>query len=237
MLHWVRSLIFVGQMYLMIPFVALAFAPWAIVSRQGAVAGVRFYARYVRWTAALLVGLRSEVRGDVPQGEVIVASKHQSFFDIIILTSVLPRPRFIMKKSLKNAPFLGWYAARLGCVAVDRGKRGQAIQAMVDGVLAGMGDEGQLIIFPEGTRVAPRVSKPYKVGVGVLVERTKMPCVPAATNVGLFWPRIGIARKSGLAVVEFLPPIPAGQDVQQVMAHLEREIEAASDALMDETGL
>ena len=100
-----------------------------------------------------------------------------------------------------------------------------------------MGDEGQLIIFPQGTRVAPRVSKLYKVGVGVLVERTKMPCVPAATNVGLFWPRIGIARKPGLAVVEFLPPIPAGQDVQQVMAHLEREIEAASDALMDETGL
>lgn len=234
MIQWVRSLIFVAQMYLMIPIFALVFAPWAIASRQGAIAGVRYYSRYVRWSAAILVGLRSEIRGDVPQGEVIVASKHQSFFDIIILTSVLPRPRFIMKKSLKSAPFLGWYAARLGCVAVDRGKRGKAIQEMVDGVLAGMGDAGQLIIFPQGTRVAPHDIKPYKVGVGVLVERTGMVCVPAATNVGLFWPRIGIARKQGLAVVEFLPAVPHGLPVADVMAHLEREIETASDRLMVE---
>jgi 1-acyl-sn-glycerol-3-phosphate acyltransferase len=77
-----------------------------------------------------MVGLRSEVRGTPPQGEALVAAKHHSFFDIILLFSALPRARFIMKKELKWAPILGWYALRLGCVPVDRGKRGQAIAAI-----------------------------------------------------------------------------------------------------------
>jgi 1-acyl-sn-glycerol-3-phosphate acyltransferase len=61
-------------------------------------------------------------------------------------------------------------------------------------------------------------------------------CVPAATNVGVFWPRHGILRKPGLAVVEFLPPIKAGLDRAEFMARLEREVEDASDALMKEAG-
>ncbi|MEM9250477.1 MAG: 1-acyl-sn-glycerol-3-phosphate acyltransferase, partial [Pseudomonadota bacterium] len=62
------------------------------------------------------------------------------------------------------------------------------------------------------------------------------PCVPAATNVGVFWPRIGIARKPGLAVLEFLDPIPPGRPVPDLMADLETRVEAASDRLMREAG-
>ncbi len=235
-MQYLRSLIFVGQMYLMMPILALFFTPWAIVDRRGAFAGVHTYCRWVRWTAGWMVGLKTEIRGEAPTGEVLIASKHQSFLDIIMIVSVVPRPKFIMKASLRRAPILGWYAKRIGCVAVDRGKRAAAIKQMMEGVASGSEEPGQLIIYPQGTRVAPGVQRNYKIGTGVLYSETGQSVVPAATNVGVFWPRTGIYRKPGLAVVEFLPVIEPGMKVEAFMTHLEEVIEARSDALMAEAG-
>lgn len=60
--------------------------------------------------------------------------------------------------------------------------------------------------------------------------------MPAATNVGVFWPRHGIYRKPGLAVVEFLTPIKSGLPTQEFMAELKDVVETASDRLMAEAG-
>ncbi len=232
----VRSVVFIVQMYLAMVVLAIVFFPFAIFQRDMALRACHTYCRYVRWSAAWMVGLRSEVRGEVPSGPVLIAAKHQCFFDILIIFGALPRPRFIMKKQLKYAPILGWYALRLGCVPVDRGKRGQAIKQMVQAVKAGASTPGQLIIYPQGTRVAPGAHLPYKVGTAVLYEQLGQDCVPVATNVGVFWPRHGLMRKPGLAVVEFLPPIPAGQEPRAFIEVLEREIETHSDRLMTEAG-
>ncbi|GGE40479.1 1-acyl-sn-glycerol-3-phosphate acyltransferase [Primorskyibacter flagellatus] len=236
-MRYLRSLIFVGQMYLAMAVLAAVFTPFALVNRRFAYDAVHTYCRYVRWSAAWMVGIRSEVRGPVPQGEVIVASKHQSFLDIILIVSVLPRPKFIMKASLRFAPILGWYALRIGCVPVERGRRAEAIRQMMSGVMAGDAPAGQLVIYPQGTRVAPGAFVPYKSGTAVIYETTGQPCIPAATNVGLFWPRKGIMRKPGLAVVEFLPAIEPGLDRETFMARLECEVETASDTLMAEGGM
>lgn len=235
-MQWLRSLFFITQMYLMMALMAVFFTPWALIDRRGAFAAVHTYCRWVRWTASWMVGLRSEIRGHVPEGEVLIAAKHQSFFDIIMIVSVVPRPRFIMKASLKWAPILGWYATRIGCVPVDRGKKAKAITQMVEGVNNSAHGGGQLIIYPQGTRVAPGVKTAYKIGTGILYEKTGQACVPAATNVGVFWPRHGILRKPGLAVVEFLPVIEPGRPTHQFMAELTEMVEVASDRLMAEAG-
>ncbi|MEC9105398.1 MAG: lysophospholipid acyltransferase family protein [Pseudomonadota bacterium] len=236
MIQYIRSVIFIIQMYAAMAIMAVYYTPLAIFRRDAAYDAVRTYCRYVRWSARWLVGLRSEVRGEIPTEEVIIASKHQSFFDIILIVSEVPRPKFIMKASLVYAPILGWFALRIGCVPVNRGKRAEAIRQMMRGVTAGDAPAGQLIIYPQGTRVAPGVDKPYKVGTAVIYEETGQTCVPAATNVGVFWPRQGLLRKPGVAVVEFLPPIPPGRDRNAFMEDLEREIETASDALMRDAG-
>jgi 1-acyl-sn-glycerol-3-phosphate acyltransferase len=232
--QWVRSVVFIGQMYVAMLVLAVAFLPYALFRREGALKAMHLYCRYVRWSAAFIAGLRSEIRGEVPQGAVLIAAKHQSFLDIIMIFGALPRPRFIMKKQLVYAPILGWYALRVGCVPVDRGKRGQAIKQMTARVKAGTEAAGQLIIYPQGTRVAPGVAMPYKVGTAVLYEELAQDCVPVATNVGMFWPRHSLYRKPGLAVVEFLPPIPAGQPPRAFLAELERVVELTSDKLADE---
>lgn len=236
MLRWLLSLIFVTQMYLALAVLSLVFTPVALVWRGASLFWMRSFCQWTRFTARVLVGLRSEVRGTVPTGAVLVASKHQSFFDSIILLSALEAPRFIMKKQLVYVPLAGWHALRIGCVAVDRGKRGQAIKRMVDAVSQGAQRPGQLIIYPQGTRIAPGVAAPYKVGTAALYTQLGQVCVPVGTNVGVFWPRHGILRKPGLAVIEFLPPITPGLNTAEFMAELEARIEASSTALMAEAG-
>lgn len=234
--RWLRSLVFIGQMYVMMLLIGLFYLPFALWDRKWAFTAIHVYCNWVRWTADLLVGLKSEVRGEIPDDEVIIAAKHQSFFDVIMLVSQTPRPKFIMKKQLKWAPVLGFYGMRIGCIPVDRGKRGQAIRKMVADVKAGTLNPGQLIIYPQGTRVAPGVTKPFKVGPAILYEQTGQDVVPVATNVGVFWPKHGIYRKPGVAVVEFLPRINAGMSQKPFMVELEQVIEAASDKLLDEAG-
>ncbi|RKF16029.1 1-acyl-sn-glycerol-3-phosphate acyltransferase [Roseovarius spongiae] len=235
-LQWLRSLVFVVQIYAMMGVLGILFLPWALFSRRGARAACKAWCVWVRWTARWMVGLRTEVRGTPPTDEVLIAAKHQSFLDIILIFGSVPAGKFIMKRELMYAPVIGQYALRIGCVPVDRGKRSQAIKKMVKDVARGAQAPGQLIIYSQGTRIAPGVKAPYKVGSSVLYQELGQDCVPVATNVGVFWPRKGIMRKPGLAVVEFLPRIPAGLDKAGFMKQLETEVESASDALMTEAG-
>jgi len=236
MIQYLRSLVFVGHIYVMMLVIGVVFAPYAIVTKNGARAACKTYSRYVFWSMRWMVGIKAEVRGPVPEGEVLIAAKHQSFLDIMMIFTALPSAKFIMKREILWTPIIGLYAKRLECVAVERGKRGAAISKMVADVEAGRATPGQLIIYSQGTRVAPGVKAPYKVGTAVLYEQLGQPCVPVATNVGIFWPRKGIMRKPGTAIVEFLPAMPDGMERQAFLVHLEETVETRSDALMREGG-
>ncbi|MGB4826165.1 MAG: lysophospholipid acyltransferase family protein [Paracoccaceae bacterium] len=235
-LRYVLSLIFVVQMYLALAVIGIVFFPWALASRNGAFAAAHSFCWWVRASARVLCGLRSEIRGTPPTGEVLIAAKHQSFFDIILIFSAVPRGKFIMKRELMWAPVVGQYGLRMGCVPVNRGKRGAAIAKMKADVTRGAAAPGQIIIYPQGTRVAPGVKRAYKVGSGLLYEQLGQACIPVATNVGVFWPKRTILRKPGLAVVEFLPEIPAGLPVPEFMARMEEVVETNSVRLMAEAG-
>ena len=228
-----RSIVFEVLVYLTMAVLGILGAPFALWSVNGAYAVCRLYARVVFFLLRSIVGIRVEVRGPVPAGEVLVAAKHQSFLDILMIFEALPRAKFIMKKELKWAPFIGLYALRIGSTPVARGQRGKAMKAMV--AHAGRTTEPrQLVIYPQGTRVAPGARPPFKVGAGVLYERSAEPCIPAATNAGVFWGRRTLLKRPGLAVVEFLPEIPAGLAIPEFMARMENAVEDASDRLMRE---
>ena len=234
--QWVRSLLFALQMYVILAFTAMVFAPWAALDRRGAYFATRTYCQWVRWSAAWIIGLKSEVRGPVPKGAVLIAAKHQSFFDVIMMASVLPKPKFIYKSSLNYMPFVGFYARCLGCVPVNRGRRTEAIRNMVAAVMSSSAPPGQLIIYPQGTRVTPGVRAPFKVGIAALYNETGQACVPTATNVGVFWPRMAVYRKPGVAVVEFLPLISCGLGKAAFMQDLQQSVEENSNRLMLEAG-
>ena len=235
-LQWIRSLLFNIQMYLAMLVFGIVYLPAAIWSADGAVAACHAYCNYIRWSARWMIGLKTEIRGEPPTDEVMVAAKHQSFLDVLVIYSAIPRGKFIMKAILQYAPIIGQFGLRIGCIPVERGKRGMAIRKMVADVQAGRARAGQLIIYPQGTRIAPGVKAPYKIGTGALYRELAQPVVPVATNAGVFWPKRGIMRKPGTAVFEFLPRIAPGLEIADFMKRLEDDIETASDRLNKEAG-
>ncbi len=234
--QWLRSVLFTVQMYSMMVLLAVLFLPFALVSSGAALMACHAYCRWVVWSAGWMVGLKVEIRGVPPEGECMVAAKHQALFETLALFSALPRPKFIMKRELMFAPIFGQYAWRVGCVPVARGRRGHAIRKMMEDVSAGLRNPGQLVIYPQGTRVAPGDYLPYKIGTGLLYEQLGQECHPVATNAGVFWPKRGLVLKSGTAVLEFLPPIPAGRPKEEMLEELESLVERRSNALMREAG-
>ena len=230
-----RSHVFNVLMYVWMAVVGLLCLP-LLLHPEGARWTCTAYARTTMGLLRRVVGLQTQVRGTVPDFPCLVAAKHQSFLDILMIYAALPRAFFVMKDILKWAPFLGQYALRLGCIPVKRGRRAEAIKAMLAEVRDGRRAGGQLVIYPQGTRVAPGAHLPYKVGTFALYEQLGQPCVPVAANVGVFWGKRGFLRRPGTAVVEFLDPIPPGLDRAAFMAELERRIETSSDRLMAEAG-
>lgn len=236
-LQWLLSLLFNIQMYLAMLVVGIVYLPYAILRPEGAGVAALHYCKYIRASLAVICGLKIEYRGTPPSGEVLVAAKHQSFLDVMMIYAALPRGRFIMKSELRYAPIVGWYGLRMGCVPVQRGKRAGAITKMLAEVKSGKSLPGQLIIYPQGTRVAPGDQRPYKMGTALLYQQMGQPCYPVATNIGMFWPKLAVMRKRGTAVVEFLPPIEPGLNNADFMALLEQQVETQSNALMRRAGL
>ena len=232
MLLVLRSLLFNTIFYAGMLIWGIGLAPLALISRDWSYWICKSYVTFTFWIMKLLCGLSVDVRGPVPDGNVLIAAKHHSFLDILILADALPNFKFIMKKELKWAPVIGFYAKQLGCPPVDRGKKAQAMTQMVGDLEEGEGGLGQVVIYPQGMRVKVGDKVPYKIGAAFIYNRFELPCVPVASNVGVFWGRLNIARRPGAAVMEFLDPIPPGLEKRQMLQAVEDAIETRSDDLI-----
>ena len=234
--HYFRSILFIFLMYLWMLVIGVIGAIPAAISRNWAYAVMKLFCAGVLWLARILCGITYEIRGEVPTGDVVIASKHQSFLDVILHMHLLPRANYVMKRELKWAPILGFYAMRIGAAPVKRGDKSKAVSQMMKGIERKDGEAAQLVIYPQGTRVAPGADKPYKVGAAVICERMAKPCIPVATNAGVFWPKRGLLRHPGVVIFEYLEPMPNGMKADAFTKELKARIEPASDRLAAEAG-
>jgi 1-acyl-sn-glycerol-3-phosphate acyltransferase len=186
--------------------------------------------RLLRW----LTGVRTSVTGmeNIPPGGCIIASKHQSDWDVFAVFPHTGRPAYIVKKELMNIPFFGWAARSLDCIAVDRKRGAEAMLRMQDDAAAAVARGCRIVIFPEGTRRAPLDTPAYKFGTARLYQALNVPVVPVALNSGLFWGRNSLVIWPGLAEAKFLPPIEPGLPLEQFQARLIAAIEGESDKLI-----
>jgi 1-acyl-sn-glycerol-3-phosphate acyltransferase len=207
------------------------FTPRAVTMRFG-----RFWAASVLLLLRLIVGLDHEIRGldRVPRSGCIIAMKHQSAWDALALPVVLGDPAVVVKRELLLLPFYGWYAARAGSIAIDRKAGAGALRRMLIRARPVAAAGRPIVIFPEGTRVAPGERRAYQPGVAALYQALALPLVPAAVNSGLYWGRRSFVKRKGRIVLEFLEPIPPGRTRPRVMAELERRVETATAALLRE---
>lgn len=234
---YLRSLLFTIWVYVAMAIYGIGLLPIGMWSRDGAYWVMRAYSKHIFWVARNLLGLTFEVRGPIPQGEALLVCKHQSFVDMMILQVTLSQAKFVMKHELRWAPFLGWYAARVGTVSVKRGKGGSAVASMTRQFVAAQADKpGQMCIFAQGTRVPPGVEKPWKIGAWRLYNTFEhLPCIPVALNTGLFWGKKDLLRPPGTMVLEFLDPIEHGLSAEEFLNTVETRIETACEALYAES--
>jgi len=197
---------------------------------------VRVWTRGVWWGLRHIVGLDYEVRGreHVPPGPVLLASKHQSTWDTAVFYLLFDDPCYVIKKELFSIPIWGWYARKAGMIGVDRKGRTRALKKMVADCVAALAEGRALVIFPEGTRTAPGERRSYQPGIAAVYAQANTPVVPVAVNSGVFWGRRSFIKSPGVAVLEFLPPIPPGLSRDAFMSSLETSIESASARLAEE---
>lgn len=236
MVQYIRSILFIFLMYLGMLVIGVTGAIPAVLSRNWAYMVMKLFCGYVLWLARVLCGITYETRGEVPTGDVVIASKHQSFLDVILHMYLLPRANYVMKRELRWAPILGFYAMRIGAAPVKRGDKSKAVSQMMKGIERKDGEAAQLVIYPQGTRVPPGTHKPYKVGAAVICERMGKPCIPVATNAGVLWPKRGLLRHPGVVVFEYMAPMPEGLKLEKFTKELEARIEPASELLAIEAG-
>ena len=201
----------------------------------------RFWAQTVLALLKLIVGLDGEIRGrdNIPPGGCLIAMKHQSAWDTLILPPLLGDPAVVIKRELQWVPIYGWYATRAGSIFIDRKGGAGALRGMVAAAKRAIAAGRPVVIFPQGTRTAPGLpvdAAPYQPGVAALYRELGVPLVPAAVNSGLYWGRRGVYQAARAHRPRIPRTDPAGLPRREVMAELESRIEAATAALEARSG-
>lgn len=232
-----RSFLFAIVFYAWSVVWAIAMVPMLAAPRSWLLAGMRFWSRSLNVLLKVICGIGVEIRGQehVPSADALIASKHQTMFDVFVQFGVLKGSLFVFKKELLIIPIFGWIALKIGSIVVDRQGQATALRDMVRRAQEQfrLGDR-QLVIFPEGTRKAPGAPPDYKPGVAGLYRELGVAVHPVATNAGVHWPAHGFLRRPGVIVYQYLEPIPPGLKRAEFMRILEERIETASNRLLAE---
>ncbi|CAA7616421.1 1-acyl-sn-glycerol-3-phosphate acyltransferase [Magnetospirillum sp. UT-4] len=229
-----RSLLFFVALQVWTLGLGTLYLPLLLAPRAAATAAAKVWVRGVFVLLKTLCGLSWQVRGTPPAGAALVASKHQSTLETFAYRLILSDPAVILKKELLRIPIFGWYLGKTGVIAIDRAAGTRALKDMVKGAGEAVAEGRQVLIFPEGHRMDVGEAPDYHSGVAMLYAALGVACVPAALNTGMFWGRGSLAKRPGIATIEFLEPIPPGLDRKAFMAELQRRIEEASARLADE---
>jgi 1-acyl-sn-glycerol-3-phosphate acyltransferase len=184
------------------------------------------------WLAKVICGIKYEVKGleNLPKDQsVVVLSKHQSAWETVGLSVVLPTPLcFVFKKELLYIPFFGWGIGLLKMIALDRKRGKRALSDLVEQGQKKLAEGYWILLFPEGTRTKiGELAPEYKAGGVHLASKSNAPILPIALNSGEFWPRNAFIKQPGTITVSIGPMIyPEGKSVGQLLDEVSGWIEA-----------
>ena len=185
----------------------------------------RLISRWARWQMFLLkhiCGLDYRVEGaeHLPAGAAVILAKHQSAWETIAFQQIFPPQTWVLKRELLWIPLFGWALALLRPIAIDRGAGRRAIEQVIAQGRERLQSGIWVVVFPEGTRVAPGARKRYAMGGAVLAAETGYPVVPVAHNAGLVWPRNAFVKRAGTVTVRIGPPIESANRKPQAINDL-----------------
>jgi 1-acyl-sn-glycerol-3-phosphate acyltransferase len=206
-----RSALFALGLLLVTPpyaLVALASAPLPRMWRYRIISG---WSRLVVRMAKTILGIDWQVEGreNLPSRPSVILSKHQSAWETMAFQLIFPPQVLVLKRELLWIPFFGWGLALMSPIAIDRSRGVAALRAMARRGRERLAQGFWVVVFPEGTRVAPGAAREYHPGGAWLACASGAPVVPVAHNAGLFWPRNAFVKRPGTVTVRIGPPIDA----------------------------
>lgn len=201
--------------------IALATFPFKPITRYRIVTA---WSRLMVAGAEKICGIHYRVLGAerIPPPPFIVLAKHQSAWETFAFQRIFPPQVWVVKRELLWIPFFGWGLAMLSPIAIDRGAGPRALLQLLEQGRERLARGFCIVIFPEGTRVAPGARREYQVGGAWLAVKTAAPVLPVAHNAGELWRRKAFLKYPGLVTVSVGGPIATEQLTPQ---ELNRKVE------------
>ena len=187
------------------------------------------WTRLVMGAATLICGIRYRVIGaeNVPREPCVILSKHQSAWETMALQMIFPPQVWVMKRELLWIPFFGWGLAMLSPIAINRNSGAKALRQMAEQGRERLDAGFCIVIFPEGTRIAPGKRGTYHPGGAWLTVKTGALALPVAHNAGECWRKNAFIKQPGLITVSIGKPIsPQGLTAAELNQCIEEWIEA-----------
>jgi 1-acyl-sn-glycerol-3-phosphate acyltransferase len=240
---FLRSTLFLLAQTLVTPpysLIALCTFPFSRMTRYRVISQ---WSRLVIALAKQLLKIDYRVRGleHLPCTPAIILSKHQSAWETLAYQVIFPPQVLVLRKSLLHIPFFGWGLALMSPIAVTSGSPQRALRQLLKQGEARLRQGFWVVIFPEGTRVAPGTRGNYQAGGALLATRTRTAVVPVAHNAGELWKRRAFLKYPGTITVSIGETIdPAGLKPAELLAHaaswIESEMQRISGTARREIG-
>ncbi len=193
------------------------------------------YTVLIQWGRAILLwlrltcGIRHVIEGldRIPADNAIILANHQSAWETLMLPLLFRPQSWLLKRELLRIPLFGWGLALMRPIAIDRSAGRKAMRQLLTQGQQRLEQGCWVVIFPQGTRVAPGEHKPYAVGGALLAERSGYPVVPVAHNAGYCWGRHAFHKHPGTIRLVIGEPIDTtGLDAQAINQRVAAWIEA-----------
>ena len=221
---------FFGIIIISIIFIPAFFLPQKIVLVGGKLMGSwsAFCLKFFLSTKIIIKGEENIITGK----KFFIASSHQSMFETFFLQTIFNSPVFILKKELLTIPIFGWYLRKIGSISIKRDKITKDNLGFFEDIFKIIKTSNRpLIIFPQGTRLAPSDRSPFKKGTARIYDELKITCQPVAINSGNTWPKKGSKKSNTNITISILEPIKAGIDKETFLKKLENDIYSELDNL------
>jgi len=175
-----------------------------------------------------ILGLKYEVKGleNLPPAPYVVLCNHQSIWETIFMQVMLPPQSWVLKRELLYIPFFGWALVALQPIAINRSNRLAAKKILAKGAIK-LANNRVVLIYPEGTRVAPGTLKKLQRTGAALAKNSNVPIVPIAHNSGVLWPKGCFLPEAGTITVTIGKPIDSlNLDIANINAKVTEFIQA-----------
>ena len=232
MLFLRSGLFFVGQVITapIFTLIALLALPLNPITRNNLISG---WARSMLWWLKVTCNIRYEITGleNIPHSPTIILSKHQSAWETFAFQAIFPTQVYVLKRELLWIPIFGWGLAMSSPIAINRAAGREALKQLVEKGKDRLAKGLWVVIFPEGTRIAPKKRGKYHIGGAWLAVHTQTPVLPVAHNAGDFWPK-GFIKNPGVIQMHIGTPIQtAGLKTDALNQQVENWIEAEMETL------